>query len=109
MPNIKQGGGYSLTFSKKNRDVKIHLDTLKSNGVTITDYICEAIRFYEENKNNSFDKKIINSKEIEILIGKQVAQILSEYNKGVDLQSKQQKELLEHDLDHINDEDMEED
>lgn len=109
MPNVKQGGGYSLTFSKKNKDIKTHLDTLKSNGVIITDYICNAIRFYEENKNNEFEKKQINSKEIEILIGKKVAQILSEYNKDVDLQMKQQGELLEHGLDHIDDKDMEED
>lgn len=108
MPNIKQGGGYSLTFSKKNKDIKTQLDTLKRNGVTITDYICEAIRFFEKNKNNDFEKSQINSKDIEIIIEKKVKQMLSEYNGNVDLQIKQQR-LLEDNLDYINDEDLEED
>lgn len=108
MPNIKQGGGYSLTFSKKNKDIKTQLDTLKRNGVTITDYICEAIRFFEKNKNNDFEKSQINSKDIEIIIEKKVKQMLSEYNGNVDLQIKQQR-LLEDNLENINDEDLEED
>lgn len=53
MPAVKQGGGYTLTFAKKNQDVRDHLDKLKAKKVVITDYICEAIRFYEENKSKT--------------------------------------------------------
>ena len=53
MPAVKQGGGYTLTFAKKNQDVRNHLDNLKAKKVVITDYICEAIRFYEENKSKN--------------------------------------------------------
>ena len=49
MPAVKQGGGYTLTFSKKNQDVKdILADVKKDNRIKITDYICEAIRRSEE-------------------------------------------------------------
>jgi len=108
MPNVKQGGGYSLTFSKKNKDVKTHLDELKSNGVIITDYICEAIRFYEKNKDNNWDKKQIDNKEIETMISEKVKQLLSEYNKNTE-PTLNQYGSLEDNLEYINDEDLEED
>lgn len=54
MPSVKQGGGYTLTFSKKNYDVRDHLEKLKKDDkVKITDYLCDAVRFYENNKNSS--------------------------------------------------------
>lgn len=59
MPAVKQGGGYTLTFSKKNKDVQEHLDNLKkSDKVKITDYLCYAVRFYEENKDNMSNNNI---------------------------------------------------
>lgn len=108
MPNVKQGGGYTLTFSKKNKDIKTHLDTLKNNGITITDYICEAVRFFEKNKNFDFEKNKNDNENIEIVIEKKIEQLLKEYSKAFN-QPPKQKELLEKDLDHIKDEDMEED
>lgn len=52
MPSIdKQGGGLTLTFAQKNDDVRKILAGYKKQKVVLTDYICTAIRFYEENKN----------------------------------------------------------
>ena len=50
MPSVKQGGGYTLIFAIKNYDVRDHLDKLKENKVVIIDYLCEAVRFYENIK-----------------------------------------------------------
>ena len=59
MPAVKQGGGYTLTFSKKNKDVQAHLDKLKkSDKVKITDYLCDAVRFYEQNKDNASNNNV---------------------------------------------------
>lgn len=76
MPAVKQGGGYTLTFAKKNQDVRNHLEKLKANKVTITDYICEAIRFYEKNKSkttsDTIDPSLLDrmiEDKIKILIG----------------------------------------
>lgn len=108
MPNTKQGGGQSLTFSKKNRDIKEHLDLLKKNNVTITDYICEAIRFFEKNKDNDFKESQINSKYVEDIVERKVSQILSGHNKDIELSIGTQ-EHFEDNLDSIKDVDLEED
>ncbi|WP_270943152.1 hypothetical protein [Romboutsia lituseburensis] len=69
MPSVKQGGGYTLTFAKKNQDVKSILDDKKKNKIIITDYICEAIRFYEGNRNREFNNNnTISNIDIEKLI-----------------------------------------
>lgn len=68
MPSVKQGGGYTLTFARKNQDVKSILDYKKKNKIIITDYICEAIRFYESNKNKEFNNNQISNIDIEKLI-----------------------------------------
>lgn len=52
MPATRQGGGYTLTFAKRNKDIQNLLADKKNKGIIITDYICEAIRFFEQNKNN---------------------------------------------------------
>lgn len=76
MPSVKQGGGYTLTFSKKNEDVKELLAEKKEvKGFVLTDYICEAIRFFEANKENIKDDKIMNI-NIEELVKEQVAKIM---------------------------------
>lgn len=60
MPSIdKVGGGITITFAPKNDDVReILVELKKSKKVKLTDYICEAIRFYEANKDkmNNDDK-----------------------------------------------------
>lgn len=61
MPSIdKVGGGITITFAPKNNDVReILVELKKSKKVKLTDYICEAIRFYEANKDktNKTDKE----------------------------------------------------
>ena len=60
MPSIdKVGGGITITFDPKNDDVReILVELKKSKKIKLTDYICEAIRFYEANKDkmNNDDK-----------------------------------------------------
>jgi len=63
MPSVKQGGGYTLTFSRKNQDVKDLLDSIKDEGVVVTEYICNAIRFYEHHKDNVGSNMNINMVE----------------------------------------------
>lgn len=89
MPNVRQGGGYTLTFSRKNEDVKDILDKKKNKGIIITDYLCQAVRFYEENKeknlnNSNIDITDLVRKEIEkILNAKEVSESVE---KNVDLE-----------------------
>ncbi|WP_338894859.1 hypothetical protein [Clostridium perfringens] len=75
MPSVRQGGGYTLTFSRKNEDVKDILDKKKNKGIIITDYLCQAVRFYEENK----EKNLNNSSNIDItdLVRKEMEKILN--------------------------------
>jgi len=77
MPSVKQGGGYTLTFAKKNEDVKELLAAKKKEkGMILTDYICEAVRFYEENKNKIVNNQLGNI-DIEELVKKEVSKILN--------------------------------
>lgn len=89
MPSVRQGGGYTLTFSRKNEDVKDILDKKKNKGIIITDYLCQAVRFYEENKeknlnNSNIDITDLIRKEMEkILNAKEVSESVE---KNVDLE-----------------------
>lgn len=75
MPSVKQGGGYTLTFSKKNEDIKeLLIEKRKIKGFVLTDYICDAIRFFEANKD---EKKEITNINIEELVKQEVAKILN--------------------------------
>lgn len=102
MPAVKQGGGYTLTFAKKNQDVRDHLDKLKAKKVVITDYICEAIRFYEENKSKTTSDtidpvlldKMIEDK-IKVLIGNNVI-----------YKQEEEQPSLEDDLENIPEDDL---
>lgn len=77
MPAVKQGGGYTLTFSKKNQDVKdILADVKKENRVKITDYICEAIRFYEKNKNMEVKSIVADYKDIDKIIEEKIKMLI---------------------------------
>lgn len=105
MPAVKQGGGYTLTFAKKNQDVKEHLDKLKSEKVVITDYICEAIRFYEKNKNNEYNLNAIDASVIDKMIEDKIKILL-----GDSFNPKQENELsitsLEDNLEGVDDDDL---
>lgn len=89
MPSVRQGGGYTLTFSRKNEDVKDILDKKKNKGIIITDYLCQAVRFYEENKeknlnNSNIDITDLVRKEMEkILNAKEVSESVE---KNIDLE-----------------------
>lgn len=94
MPSVKQGGGYTLTFAKKNQDVKKILDDKKEKGIKITDYLCEAVRAFESNKNNNVD---INTLNIEKIVQEQVALALEKTNN----ENINKKPSLENDLDDV--------
>ncbi len=94
MPSVKQGGGYTLTFAKKNQDVKKILDDKKKKGIKITDYLCEAVRVFESNKNNNVD---INTLNIEKIVQEQVALALEKTNS----ENINKKPSLENDLDDV--------
>lgn len=74
MPSTKQGGGHTLTFSKKNEDVRELLEEKKQKrGFVLTDYLCQAVRFYEENKGKEINN---NSIDIESLVRKEMEKII---------------------------------
>lgn len=109
MPSVKQGGGYTLTFAKKNSDVKYILDNEKEKGTIITNYICEAIRFYYCNKD-AIDINISND-DIESIIAKKVNEILKD-KLGSNLEENITEESKNYDLEDdtfIDDSDLEED
>ncbi|MGL5641430.1 MAG: hypothetical protein ACRDDM_04125 [Paraclostridium sp.] len=115
MPSVKQGGGYTLTFAKKNQDVKEHLDTLKENKVVITDYLCEAVRFYEKNKNSELQSSLDNM-DIDKIIEEKIKALMGNNIRNNNEESSIEKEInieninnLEDGLDDIPDEDIEED
>lgn len=114
MPSVKQGGGYTLTFSKKNQDVKKHLDDLKKEGkVKITDYLCDAVRFFEENKNTVVEKSnSIDYIDIDRIIEEKIKALIGNTKKSI------KKDIVEEEIDSISnledgygvdDEDLEED
>lgn len=101
MPSVKQGGGYTLTFAKKNEDVKELLAKKKEvRGFILTDYICEAIRFFEANKDNSKNDTIRNV-DIEDLVKKEVAKIIGNISINKQDEIKDKNRNLEDNLDDI--------
>ena len=85
MPSIdKVGGGITITFAPKNDDVReILVELKKSKKVKLTDYICEAIRFYEANKDkmNKTDKENlaeIIKEEVSKQVKSEIERILEE-------------------------------
>lgn len=105
MPSVKQGGGYTLTFAKKNEDVKKLLAEKKEiKGFILTDYICEAIRFFEANKENTKEERIRNI-DIEELVKKEVAKIMSNISLNKQEEIKVNNRDLEDDLEDIDVED----
>ncbi|MGF0110891.1 hypothetical protein [Clostridium sp. SGI.024] len=100
MPSVKQGGGYTLTFSKKNEDIKeLLIEKRKIKGFVLTDYICDAIRFFEANKD---EKKEITNINIEELVKQEVAKILSNIPIKVENEEVNEKtSTLEKNLDDV--------
>lgn len=100
MPSVKQGGGYTLTFSKKNEDIKeLLIEKRNIKGFVLTDYICDAIRFFEANKD---EKKEITNINIEELVKQEVAKILSNIPIKVENEEVNEKtSTLEKNLDDV--------
>lgn len=89
MPSVNQGGGYTLTFSKKNKDVQDHLVELKKKNITITDYLCDAVRFYEKHKDYNINSPIVNLSEITDLIERKFSIIEKQLNNINSLEKKE--------------------
>ena len=100
MPSVKQGGGYTLTFSKKNEDIRdLIIEKREKKGFILTDYICDAIRFFEANKD---EKKEITNINIEELVKQEVAKILSNIPIKVENEEVNEKtSTLEKNLDDV--------
>ena len=81
MPSIdKIGGGITITFAPKNDDVReILVELKKSKKNKITEYSCEAIRFYEANKDKM--NKTDNENLAEIIKEEVSKQVKSEIEK----------------------------
>lgn len=90
MPSVKQGGGYTLTFAKKNKDVQDHLEELKKKKVTITDYLCDAVRFYEKHKEDSLKPPVVDLSEITDLIERKFS-IIEEHLTNINFVEKKEK------------------
>ena len=107
MPSVTQGGGYTLTFSKKNEDIKdLIIEKKKKKGFILTDYICDAIRFYEENKDN---RKEITNINIEELVREEITKILGSMPIKIETKdNKEERSILELEK-NLEDVDVEED
>ena len=76
MPSInKPGGGITLGFAAKNEDVRLILVELKKKKINLTDYICNAVRFYEENKDKTNTSSINIAELVRIEVEKQLKDI----------------------------------
>lgn len=93
MPSIdKVGGGITITFAPKNDDVReILVELKKSKKIKLTDYICEAIRFYEANKDKMNNDDKSNLAEI---IKEEVSKQVKDEIEKIEV-SKQIKDELE--------------
>lgn len=106
MPNVRQGGGYALTFSKRNKDVQKILDEYKKDKSFVsTEYICNAIRFYEKYKDN-IENSInidINKLKRDIIHELNIEEVVkNEIEKNFNLKKDNSiKKNLECDLEHV--------
>ncbi|WP_039237500.1 hypothetical protein [Clostridium sp. K25] len=100
----------TVSFSKKNLDVKNLIDSKKEQieGFEHSQYICDAIRFYEENKNKTFDSTI-NADEIRKLVDERFEELKKELLNNnelvVEIDSEKESfnnEILEKNIDAIN-------
>lgn len=111
MPATKQGGGHTLTFSKKNKDVREILDEYKKEAketgksFIANDYICEAIRFYEKNKNNGCSESADITLNIEKLVEEKIKELMKTGEEAATVEIKSTNILEE----KLPEEDIEED
>lgn len=113
--NNPGGKGYTLTFSQKNQDAKKLIDKRKEEGLVFTDYICEAVRFYEANRDKNqnlielideiVDKKVeekVNAKMIAIMSSMQNFTIVANTQKEEAVTKEDTRSLEEDNLDIVN-------
>ncbi|WP_373845522.1 hypothetical protein [Clostridium sp.] len=94
----------SVSFSKKNLDVW-NILTKKKKDITFNqnDYICNAIRFYEKNKDKM--NKIITKEEIEKIIDERFSKLLLDNDLDISKKDINTNIGLEHIPENINFED----
>ena len=67
----RRDGSFTFTYSRRNLDVKELIEQKAENedNFVRTDYFCEAVRFYEKNKNNfgNINEEYIKNMIISIL------------------------------------------
>lgn len=98
----------TLSFAKKNKDVlEMLMEKKKSESFVQNDYICEAIRFYEKNKDKEFSS--INKDEIRKLVDERFEELKKELLNNnelvVKIDSEKESfnnEILEKNIDDIN-------
>lgn len=97
----KKQKSHTLTFSRKNKDIE-NLIARKGEDKSfiLTDYICEAIRFFEEYKDkvNQNSNSHININSIIDLIDSRLNERLKEGNIRIENSKLSLKEELEQDL-----------
>ncbi|CAG7841152.1 hypothetical protein CLOHAE12215_02576 [Clostridium haemolyticum] len=100
----------TVSFSKKNLEIKELIEDKKEKikGFEHSQYICDAIRFYEENKNKTFDSTI-NADEIRKLVDERFQELKNELlnNKESLIALDDEKEkfndaILEENIENIN-------
>ncbi|EGT4141300.1 hypothetical protein P5F43_15010 [Clostridium perfringens] len=71
---------YILTFSRKNLDVKkiINQKIDKERNI-FTDYICEAVRFYEKYKDNINSFNNFDIEKIKVIIDERIEEKLKNF------------------------------
>lgn len=92
----------SVSFSKKNSDVWDIL-TNKKKDITFNqnDYVCEAIRFYEKNKDKI--NQIANKEEIKRIVDERIEEFKQELlNNNIEIKKKDNDSYLENISDDIN-------
>lgn len=105
MPKLEKG--ITLTWAKKNFDVRDILIEEKLKGTVLTDFICNAIRFYENNKYS--ENNTLNELDLEKIIDKKIKEALKNYNNEISITKEENKIDRLENLDDINDADIEDD
>jgi hypothetical protein len=92
MPGGAKQDAITLTFSKKNKDVYDKLRKIiedkKNNGsgVNATDYICNAVRFFEEYHKGQSSSRSVDYREVERLVEEKISEFKRQLlNSDIDI------------------------
>lgn len=78
---------FTISFSKQNQDIREDLIKKKNNNINISNYICDAIRFYEKNKNKQ------DISDIDNLIDNKLKELLKTIDINVSNNNEQKEEV----------------